>query len=407
MRDGSSADGWNGRGAHPLAGLTILQIIPDLDSGGEAGAIDIAAALADIGARALVASEGGRMVSELQANGGLWLPFPARTKNPIAMALNQRRLARLIVSERVALVHARSRAPAWVALGATRRTKTPFVTTYHGVYSGSGALKLRYNSVMAKGDAVIANSAYTGRCIAALYPFARRNIHVIERGIDLRMFNPQAVDAARVKNLRRAWNVATDERIVLLAARLIAWKGHKILIEAARHLVSSGLTGTKFILAGADQGRTSYVKEIDAAVAQAGLAGTVLRTGHCADMPAALLAAAVLVVPSTQPEAFGRVAVEGQAMGTPVVVSNLGALPEIVSAPLETDFAGRTGWQVPASDANALAGAIFEALTLGAAARDALAFRARAQVLRRFSLEQMKAATLATYSALTVPHLDR
>jgi glycosyltransferase involved in cell wall biosynthesis len=401
MRQGSSAGGLSGRGAHPLAGVTILQIVPELNTGGaEAATIDIAAALAEVGAKALVASAGGRMVSELQAKGGIWLPFPAGTKNPFAMARNEHRLMRLIDSESIALVHARSRAPAWVAYGATRRMKIPLVTTYHGAYSGSGALKLRYNSIMAKGDAVIANSAYTARRIAELYPFAGENIRIIERGIDFRVFNPQDVDPARVKSLRQAWNVATEERIVLLAARLTAWKGHKILIEAARLLVTAGLSGTKFILAGDDQGRAPYVKETDAVIAQAGLIGTVRRTGHCSDMPAALLAAAAVVVPSTEPEAFGRVAVEAQAMGTPVIVSELGSLTEVVLSPPDVDFALRTGWHVPAGDAKALAAAIFEALTLGAAARDALSLRARADVLRRFSVERMKAETLATYSAL-------
>jgi glycosyltransferase involved in cell wall biosynthesis len=396
-----SRTGLSGRGTHPLAGLTILQIIPELNTGGaEAATIDIAAALADVGAKALVASQGGRMVSELQAKGGIWLPFPAGTKNPFIMALNERRLARLIGSENVALVHARSRAPAWVAYGATRRTKTPFVTTYHGAYLGNSAFKLRYNSIMAKGDAVIANSAYTARCIAELYPFAREKTRLVERGIDFRVFNPQDVDVARVKNLRHAWNVATEERIVLLAARLTSWKGQKILIEAARLLVAAGLSGTKFILAGNAQGRTSYVKEIDAAIARAGLVGTVKRTGHCADMPAALLAAAAVVVPSSEPEAFGRVAVEAQAMGAPVIVSDLGSLPEVVLSPPEVDLASRTGWRVPAGDAKALAMAIFEALRLGAAARDALSSRARANVVRRFSVERMRAETLATYSEL-------
>ncbi len=381
-----------------------MQIIPELNTGGaEAATIDIAAALSDVCAKALVASEGGRMVSELQAKGGIWLPFPARTKNPFAMALNERRLAQLIDSERVALVHARSRAPAWVAYGASRRMKIPFVTTYHGAYSGNGALKLRYNSIMAKGDAVIANSAYTARRIAELYPFAAEHIRIIERGIDFRVFNPPDVDPARVKSLRQAWNVTREERIVLLAARLTSWKGHKILIEAARLLVAAGLSGTTFILAGDDQGRTSYVKEIDAAIGEAGLAGTIRRTGHCSDMPAALLAAAAAVVPSTQPEAFGRVAVEAQAMGTPVIVSDLGGLSEVVLSPPDVDFALQTGWRVPAGDAKALAAAIFEVLTLGAAARDALFLRARADVLRRFSVERMKAETLATYSALIRP----
>jgi glycosyltransferase involved in cell wall biosynthesis len=404
MRQGASHGGLSDHGAHPLAGLTILQIIPELSAGGaETAAIDIAAALAEVGAKALVASEGGRMAGELRANGGIWLPFPARTKNPLAMAFNQRRLAELIDSESVALVHARSRAPAWVAYGVTRRKKIPFVTTYHGAYSAKGPFKLFYNSIMAKGDAVIANSAYTARRIAELYPFARENIRVIERGIDLRVFNPQDVDPSRVKSLRQAWNVAPEERIVLLAGRLTAWKGHKILIEAARLLVAAGLSGTKFVLAGDDQGRASYVKEVDAAIAQAGLAGTVLRTGHCGDVPAALLAATAVVMPSTRPEAFGRVAVEAQAMGTPVIVSDLGSLSEPVLEPTDADIRLRTGWRVPAGDAKALAAAIFEVLRLGAAARDAFALRARSGVLRRFSVERMKAETLATYSALVRP----
>src|SRR5947209_1707523 len=149
-----------GRGTRaPIAGRTVLQIIPHIDAGGaERTTIDIAAALVAAGARALVASEGGRLTSELQAAGGVLTPFPAATKNPVAMLFNARRLARLIIAERVDVVHARSRAPAWVALLACRIARVPLVTTYHGAYSGRSALKLRYSSVMARGDLVIANS---------------------------------------------------------------------------------------------------------------------------------------------------------------------------------------------------------------------------------------------------------
>jgi glycosyltransferase involved in cell wall biosynthesis len=403
MRQGAS-NGLFRRDVHPLAGSVILQIIPELSAGSaEATTIDIAAALAEVGAKPLVASQGGRMVRELQAKGGIWLPFPAGAKNPLAMALNQHRIAGLIDKENVALVHVRSRAPAWVAYGATRRMKVPLVTTYHGAYSSDGTLKFHYNSIMAKGDTVIASSAYTARRMVELYPFAADKVRVVERGIDLRVFNPQEVNPVRVKSLRRAWGVAAEERIVLLAARLTAWKGQKILIEAARILVAAGLTGTKFVLAGDGEGQSSYVREIDAAIEAAGLTGTVRRTDHCSDMPAALLAASVAVVPSTRAEAFGGIAVEAQAMGTPVVVSDVGGLPQVVLSPPDVDFAFRTGWRVPAGDAKALAKAIFEALTLGAAARDALMQRARAHVLTRFSIERMKAETLAAYSALIRP----
>lgn len=405
-RSGSALAELRGQSKRPLAGRTILQIIPELNSGGaERATIDIAAALAAVGARALVASAGGRMVSELQAKGGIWLAFPAQTKNPLAMLRNQRRLAELIRAESVALVHARSRAPAWVAYGATRQTRTPFVTTFHGAYSGSSALKLRYNSIMAKGDAVIANSAFTAEHIAGLYPFAAEKIRVIERGIDFRLFSPNEVDPGRVQALRQAWQVAPDERIILLAARLTHWKGHKILVEAAQRLVADGLSDTKFILAGDEQGHNAYLKDLDAAIAEAGLASIVRRIGHCADMPAALLAAALVVVPSTEPETFGRVAAEAQAMGTPVVVTDLGALPDVVLAPPEVAGDARTGWRVPPGNAQALAAAMRAALGLGATARDALSARARAHVLQHFSVARMQAETLAVYAALLAPHV--
>ena len=345
--------------ASPLAGRTILQIIPELNAGGaERTAIDIAAALADAGARALVASSGGRLVSELQAKGGLWVPFPARTKNPLAMLLNVQRLKRLIRAEKVDLVHARSRAPAWVANLAARATKTPFVTTYHGAYAGRSRLKVEYNSVMARGDVVIANSHYTAGLINKLYPQAQSRVQIIHRGTNLALFAAHAVDPARVQKLRQSWGVSPEERIVLLAARLTSWKGQKVLIEAARLLQDKGVTGVRYILAGDAQGRNAYVRELDALCAKLGVATIVRRVGHCADMPAACLAAAIVAVPSTEPEAFGRSAVEAQAMGTPVVVSELGAVPETVLAPPGVSPMGRTGWRVPAGDAAQLAYAL-------------------------------------------------
>jgi glycosyltransferase involved in cell wall biosynthesis len=388
-----------GRGERAsLTGRTILQIIPRIDAGGaERTTIDIAAALVAAGARALVASEGGRLTSELQAVGGLLVPFPAAAKNPISMLLNSRRLARLIIDERVDIVHARSRAPAWVALTACRIARVPFVTTFHGAYAGRSALKLRYNSVMARGDAVIANSEYTASLITRFYPWARARLRVIHRGADFAKFSAGAVEPARVARLRKDWGVAPDERIVLVAARLTAWKGQKVLIEAARRLKERGLEGVRYIMAGDPQGRGGYVKELDALIAKAGLKGIAARVGHCADMPAAFLAASVVAVPSIEPEAFGRAAVEAQAMGALVVVSDLGAVPETVLSPPQTAPDARTGWRVKAGDAEALADALHNALNLGASAREAMARRARAHVEGQFSLERMTRETLRVY----------
>lgn len=386
---------------HPLNGRTILQIIPDLEAGGaERTTVDIAQGLTEAGARALVATEGGRLVAELQAKGGVWLPFPAASKNPIAMALNVRKLVLLCRRERVELIHARSRAPAWVALAAARVLKLPFVTTYHGSYASRSAVKTHYNSVMARGDVVIANSGYTADLILAKHPFARDRIRVVHRGTNFSAFAPAAVGPERVQLLRKAWGVEPHQRIVLLPGRLTGWKGQRILIEAARILRDGGDGDTAFILAGDHQGRDGYVKELDQAIAKAGLEGRVKRVGHCADMPAALLAAAVVTVPSTEPEAFGRVAVEAQAMGIPVVVSDLGAVPETVLAPPQAAPGERTGWRVPPGDAAALAASLSEALALRPSARDALARRARLHVEQHFSLQSMVNETLDVYCAL-------
>ena len=384
--------------SHPLAGRTILQIIPELSAGGaERTAVDIAAGLVAVGARALVATEGGRLVGELQAKGGIWAPFPAASKNPLRMFLNVRRLARLCADEGVSLLHARSRAPAWVALGAARALKLPFVTTFHGSYAGRSSIKLRYNSVMARGDVVIANSNYTADLIRSLYPEAQDRLRVIHRGTELSVFSPAAVTPERVQALRRGWGVAPHERVVLLAARLTGWKGQKVLVEAAARLKQAGMDDLAFVLAGDHQGRDAYVRDLDAAIAANGLQGMVRRVGHCTDMPAAFLAASVVTVPSTEAEAFGRSAVEAQAMGTPVVTTELGAVPETVLAPPQVAPWERTGWRVPAGDAAALAEAIAGALSLGASAREALASRARAHVERHFSLERMVSDTLDVY----------
>lgn len=224
---------------------------PNSTRGAERTAVDVAGGLAAVGARALVATEGGRLVGELQAKGGHWLRFPAASKNPASMAVNVLRLMALCRREKVQIIHARSRAPAWVALGAARRLGLPFVTTYHGSYSGRTGVKVLYNSVMARGDVVIANSHYTADLIHRLHAEqAGDRVRVIHRGTDLAVFNPVAVGAARVEALRRSWGVAPHERVILLAARLTAWKGHRVLIEAAAQMRDRGVPDLAVVLAG-------------------------------------------------------------------------------------------------------------------------------------------------------------
>ncbi|MGH6851759.1 MAG: glycosyltransferase [Methylocella sp.] len=385
------------RAAHPLAGVTVLQIIPGLDANPTArAAIDIAAALGAAGARALVACAGGRLEGELQAKGGVFVRFPSRTTNPLAMALNARRLARLIAAENAGIVHARSRALAWVALGATRRTKTPFVTTFPAVCHGSNPIARRYNSGLARGDVVLADSDFAAGLATKLHFRAAGKIRVVHHGLDCQVFTPDAVTPARVQAARRRFKVAPHERIVLLAARTRPGSGHKILIEAAGLLLRSGLAGVKFILASDRDENSALDRSIDRAIATEGLQGIMYRAGHC-DMPAALLAASIVVVPATEARAFGGAAVQAQAMGTPVIAANLAAAPETVLAPPMVEESSRTGFLVPPGDAAALALAIATVLSLGATAGGGLSSRAKKHVEACFSAAQMCAATLEAY----------
>lgn len=388
------------RGERSISGRTVLQIVPDLQSGGvERTTLDVAEALWRAGARSLVASRGGRLVSELQMRGGVWLPFPAATKNPFEMALNSVRLAKLIRDEGVEIIHARSRAPAWVAYFASRQTGVRFVTTYHSVYSAANAVKLRYNGVMAAGDCVIANSQFCASCIAELHPEATPRVEIIERGVDLREFAPGAVDAGRVARVRAQWGVEPHHRVVLLPGRLSARKGHALMIEAARLLFAQGGDDLRIVFVG-DPHSESFRSDLERQIRHAGLSGVVRHAGFCEDMAAAYLGAAVTVAPALGPEAFGRVAVEAQAMGAPVIVSDIGAAAETVLAPPHCAPHECTGWRVPAQDCVALARAIREALDMTATARSALGLRGRENVARRFSVERMCDATLDVYERL-------
>jgi glycosyltransferase involved in cell wall biosynthesis len=382
---------------------TVLQIIPSLDSGGtERTAIEIAAALTARGDRALVASEGGRLEADLAALGGELVRLPVASKNPLVMAMNVGRLRALIRREKVDLVHARSRAPAWSGFFASRLTGKPFVTTFHGIYSEKSAAKRVYNSVMARGDAVIANSLYSTRIIRARYSTPNDRIVVIPSGIDLARFDPAAVDETRRATLRAAWGLTGGERVILGLARLTGWKGQSVLIDAAALPPLSGRPDVVVILAGEEQGREGYRRQLEAAIAAQGLAGRVRLVGHCEDAPAAFALADVAVAAATAPEGFGRTAIEAAAMGVPVVGTALGATEETVLAPPNVPAAERTGWLVPPGRPDMLAAALAEALDIDPRERAGIAARGRAHA-QRFSAEAMRRLTLAVYDRLLGP----
>ena len=386
---------------------TILQIIPELDTGGaELSTIEIAEAIERAGGRAIVLSEGGRLVQRLRDTGAELQFFPAAAKNPVRLWWNGRRIAEVVRRDGVDLIHARSRAPAWSAMMAARRTGLPFVTTYHGAYNERSPLKRLYNGVMARGDVVIANSQYTADLIRMRYGTPLDRLRVIYRGVDDRWFDPAKVAAQRVTALRKEWGVKPGARVILNAARLTRWKGQNVLIEAVRLLRERGRLGSGvLVLAGDAQGRGGYQRQLEQEVQKGGVAEQVRIVGHVDDMPAAFLAAHVAVVASIEPEAFGRTAAEAQMMGTPVIATDIGAPPETVLSASRVGAGEATGWLVPPNDAERLAEALAAALTLTPEARTAMGARAHAHVARSFSLEGMKQQTLKVYDALLGTHM--
>lgn len=382
---------------------TILQIIPRLDTGGaELAVVEITDAVVRAGGRALIASEGGRMADQVRGAGGELIDFPADTKNPVRMAANVLALSQIIARDGVDLIHARSRAPAWSAFLAVRRTHRPLVTTYHGAYGESWAPKRLYNSVMARGDVVIANSRYTADLIRSRYGTDPGRIAVIPRGVDPRRFSPDDEGLpGRIRELRRRWGIGPDQPIILQAARLTRWKGQTVLIEAAADLQRQGRLGDAVVvLAGDPQGRDDYARSLVRQAGALGLGNRVLLVGHVGDMAAAYAAAHVTVVASVEPEAFGRAAAEALAMGSPVIATNIGALPESVLAEPAVPAHQITGWLVSPNDSKALAARLDEALRLHPEARKAIAARARADAARRFSVSLMQRQTLAVYDRL-------
>ncbi len=380
---------------------TILQIIPQLDAGGaELSVVEIAGAVVRAGGRSLVLAEPGRLAADITAAGGEVMPFPAATKNPLRIIANARRIAQIAAREGVDLIHARSRAPAWSALRAARLAGLPFVTTYHGAYSEKSAAKRLYNSVMARGDKVIANSHYTAGLIRARYGTPAGRLTVIHRGVDTGRFDPARVPPERIVALRRAWGVSPGQPLILQAARLTRWKGQAVVIDAAARLKADGHLGDAVVvLAGDPQGRDGNVAELNSQIEQLGLGNNVRLVGHVADMAAAYLAAAVTLVASIEPEAFGRTAIEAASLGCPVIATAIGAPPETVLADAAQPEQ-RTGWLVPPGEAEALARHLADALALSPAARAELGARARTRAVDHFSVDAMQTSTLGVYDQL-------
>jgi len=375
-----------------LHGATILQVLPALGTGGvERGTLEMTEAITRAGGKAIVASAGGALSAQIRRAGAEMITLPLNRKNPFAIWRNAAKLTTLIRSRRIDIVHARSRAPAWSAWLACKRTGTRFLTTYHGVYSENFPGKRAYNAVMIKGALVIAISRHVAQTIRGRYQIPANRIRIIHRGADLALFDPDNVSGERLAQLAERWRLPPERRpVILLPARLTRWKGAEVLVRALARLQNREAF---VVLAGPEQGNGAFSRSLVILAGQLGVSDRLRLVGNCDDMQAAYQLSDVVVAPSLEPEPFGRTVVEAQAMGRIVVASANGGAAETIEH-------GVTGFLVPPGDVAQLADAIDYVLQMPQEASRAFGERARASVAANFAKETMQAATIVVYREL-------
>jgi len=371
--------------------LTLVQMIPSLETGGvERGTLEMGAHMVRAGHRSLVVSGGGRLVAQLTAQGSVHIRLPVGAKDPRCL-LCVPRLRRLLIECRVDVLHLRSRLPAYVGWAAVKslphRKRPSVVSTFHGIYSASP-----YSAVMTKGDRVIAISHFVAEHIRRHYAVQQRRLVIIPRGYDPGVFDPARVSPQSLDFLKRKWGLDKDGGpVILLPARFTAWKGHMLLLDALQRIDHLSWCA---VFAGEVNENPEYARAVEHKARFLGLGDRVHLVGHCPDMAAAMTLAHVVVSASMKPEAFGRVAVEAQAMGRPVVATAHGGS-------LETVRPGRTGWLVTPFDPEPMAAALQQALEDGSRTR-AMGRDAAAWVASRFSTEKMCRRTLSVYGEVTL-----
>lgn len=377
---------------------TVLQVLPALLTGGvERGAVDIAGAIVDGGGRAIVASAGGPMTHELTRLGAEHVKLPVDSKNPFIMWRNIRCLVDLVEAEKIDIIHARSRAPAWSSWFASRRTNKPFVTTFHGTYGNKNQIKYYYNSIMTKGEVVIAISGFIAGHIHQNYGVPTARITVIPRGIDLGKFDLTRISKERVVNQAKKWRLPDGVPVIMMPGRLTRWKGHLILIDAIKEL---GHKNFQCLIVGSDQGRKNYRRELENVINQYGLADVIHMIDHCEDMPAAYVLSDIVISASIEPEAFGRVVAEAQSLGRLVIAANHGGARETV-------VDGETGWLTPPGDAKALASTINRVLVQTAKERQVFSEQAIQHIQNKYSKSNMCNKTLEVYNTLLGPKFSK
>ena len=378
--------------------LKVLQVIPKLGYGGaETGCYDIAHYLPENGCQSFIVTSGGELLKFVDKNKVKVFRLPVQSKNPILILINAIILTFIILINNISIIHARSRAPAWSCLIASKITSRKFVTTFHGTYNFKSNLKKLYNSVMVRSDLIIAGSNFIFSHIKENYSNylnQKKKLLVIFRGINVDYFDPTTKLETEEKKLLKQWEIEKNKKIILLPGRLTTWKGQEVFIEAINLVnIELGYEAFYAVILGSDQGRDLYKKKLIRLSEQYRLTKQLRFIDHCKDMALAYKVSDIIVSSSIEPEAFGRVSVEAQSMEKPIIASNIGGSNETV-------VDEKTGYLFKAGDAKSLSQKILKTLTIDETQLKLIGIEGRKNIVQKFNVEKMCFSTYSEYKRL-------
>ena len=378
--------------------INVLQVIPKLGYGGaETGCYDIAHYLPENNCYSFFVTSGGELTKFIDKKKVKLIRLPVQSKNPILIFFNSIILIGIILFFNITIVHARSRAPAWSCLLATKLTRRKFVTTFHGTYNFSGKLKKLYNSVMVRSDLIIAGSNFIFSHIKENYSellTLKKKFLVIFRGINVDYFDPSSKLEEDEKKLLTKWEINKEKKIILVPGRLTSWKGQEMLIEAINLTkVELGYEAFHLVILGSHQGRDLYKKKLIRITEQYRLTNQIKFIDQCKDMALAYKVSDIVISPSIEPEAFGRVAVEAQSMEKLIIASNIGGSNETI-------INEKTGFLFEAGDINSLSKKIIQAITMDESSLKLMGKEGRKNIIKKFNVEKMCFSTYSEYKRL-------
>jgi len=381
-----------------VSNLKVLQVIPKLGFGGaETGCYDIAHYLPENGCKSFIVTSGGDLLKYVDKKKVTVIRLPVQSKNPILILFNAIILIGIILINNISIVHARSRAPAWSCLFATKITGRKFVTTFHGTYNFSSKIKKFYNSVMVRSHLIIAGSNFIFSHIKenySKYINDKKKLLVIFRGINIDYYEPSTKLENEEKKLLKNWEIEKDKKIILLPGRLTPWKGQELFIEAINLVnIELGYEAFYAVILGSDQGRELYKKKLTRLSEQYRMTKQLRFIDHCNDMALAYKVSDIIISSSIEPEAFGRVAVEAQSMKKPIIASNIGGSKETV-------IDNKTGYLFDSGSAKSLSEKILKVLNFNDTSLKSIGIEGRKNIVNKFNVEKMCFSTYSEYKRL-------